>query len=109
MALPNITTLTLAELEQLMQAAAQVIRQKQQEQQTEKEAAQVEIALAKAKLDTLIGPDNPTVPTLNSYTEIQKFTDTQIQGNLVLAVRKVLEGAELQARIMRDVVVALSR
>ena len=108
MALPNITTLTLAELEQLMQAAAQVISQKQQEQQTEKEAAQVEIALAKAKLDALIGPDNPAAPSLGSYTEIQKFTDAEIQGNLVLAVRKTLEGAELQARIMRDVVVALS-
>ena len=109
MPLPNINTLTLAELEQLMQTAAQVISQKHQEQQSEKDAAQVEIDLAKVKLDALIGPDNPAAPSLNSYTEIQKYTDAQIQDNLVLAVRKTLQGAELQARIMRDVVIALSR
>lgn len=109
MPLPNINTLTLAELEQLMQTAAQVISQKHQEQQSEKDAAQVEIDLAKVKLDALIGPDDSAAPSLNSYTEIQKYTDAQIQGNLVLAVRKTLQGAELQARIMRDVVIALSR
>ena len=109
MTLPNIDALTAEELQQLIQNANSKIAQKQQEQQTEKEAAQVEIDLAKTKLDALIGPDNPTTASLNNYTEIQLFTDSEIQDNVALAIRTVLQGAELQARIMRDVVVALSR
>lgn len=76
--------------------------------QAQKQTAKAEVAIAKAKLDQLIGPGAPTAPSLGSYTEIKLFTDTQIQSNLVLAVRKLLEGAEAQARIVRDIAVVLS-
>ena len=104
MALPDISTLTVEELQQLMQSVNTVMTKKQQQEQTERESAKVELQTAYNALTALIGPDNPTAPGLNSYTEIQKYTDAQIQGNLVLAIRKILQGAELQARITRNVV-----
>ena len=104
MALPDISTLTVAELQQLMQTVNSVMMQKQQEEHTERESAKVELQTAYDALTALIGPDNPTTPGLNSYTEIQKYTNADIQGNLVLAIRQILAGAELQARITRNVV-----
>ena len=106
MALPNISTLTVEELQQLMQSVNTVMTKKQQQEQTERESAKVELQTAYNALTALIGPDNPTAPGLNSYTEIQNYTDAQIQGSLVLAIRKILQGAELQARITRNVVMA---
>lgn len=104
MALPDISTLTVEELQQLMQSVNTAMTKKQQQEQTERESAKVELQTAYNALTALIGPDNPTAPRLNSYTEIQKYTDAQIQGNLVLAIRKIIQGAELQARITRNVV-----
>lgn len=106
MALPNISTLTVVELQQLMQTVNMAMTQKQQEEQTERESAKVELQTAYDALTALIGPDNPTAPGLYSYTEIQKYTNADIQGNLVLAIRQILTGAELQARITRNVVKA---
>lgn len=106
MALPDISTLTVAELQQLMQTVNTVMTQKQQQEQTERESAKVELQTAYDALTALIGPDNPTAPGLDSYTEIQKYTNADIQGNLVLAIRQILAGAELQARITRNVVKA---
>lgn len=108
MTLSDVTGLTLDELQQLLAAVNNQVAQRQQDAQAQKQTAKAEIAIAKAKLNQLIGPDAPTAPGLNSYTEIKLFTDTQIQSNLVLAVRKLLEGAEAQARIVRDIVVVLS-
>ena len=104
MALPDISTLTVEELQQLMQSVNTVMTKKQQQEQTERESAKVELQTAYNALTALIGPDNPTAPGLNSYAEIQKYTDAQIQGNLVLAIRKIIQGAELQARITRNIV-----
>ena len=106
MTLPDISTLTVAELQQLMQSVNTVISQKQRQEQTERESAKVELQTAFNALTALIGPDNPAAPGLNSYTEIQKYTNADIQGNLVLAIRRILAGAELQARITRNVVKA---
>lgn len=106
MALPDISTLTVAELQQLMQAVNTVMTQKQQQEHTERESAKVELQTAYNALTALIGPDNPTAPGLNSYTEIQKYTNADIQGNLVLAIKQILLGAEMQARIVRDIVKA---
>ena len=104
MALPDVSTLTVAELQQLMQTVNSVMAQKQQEEHTERESAKVELQTAYNALTALIGPDNPATPGLNSYTEIQKYTDAQILGNVALAIRKILQGAELQARITRNIV-----
>lgn len=106
MALPDISTLTVAELQQLMQAVNTVMTQKQQQEHIERESAKAELQTAHDALTALIGPDNPTAPGLNSYTEIQKYTNADIQGNLVLAIRQILAGAELQTRITRDIVKA---
>ena len=106
MSLPDISTLTVAELQQLMNTVNSVIMQKKQQEHTERESAKVELQTAYNALTTLIGPDNPDTPGLDNYTQIQKYTDAQIQGNLVLAIRKVLQGAELQARITRNIVKA---
>lgn len=104
MALPDISGLTLHDLMQLINAVNTKISERQQEQTQEKDAALVELRLAYNKLTALIGPDNPTAPGLNTYTEIQKYTDQQIKDNIALAVRQILLGAEMQARIMRDIV-----
>lgn len=106
MALPDISTLTVAELQQLIQTVSSAISQKQQEEHTERESAKVELRTAHDALTALIGPDNPSAPSLDSYTEIRKYTDAQIQGNLVLAIKQILLGAEMQARIVRDIVKA---
>lgn len=106
MSLPDISNLTLAELTQLMNNINSTRAQKEAEEYTERESAKVELQTAYDALTALIGPDNPATPGLDSYTEIQKYTNADIQGNLVLAIRQILAGAELQARIMRNVVKA---
>ena len=106
MSLPDISGLTAAELNQLVQYANAAMMQKQREEHNERESAKEDLQTAYNALTALIGPENPTAPGLNSYTEIQKYTDAQIQGNLALAIRKILQGAELQARTTRNIVKA---
>ena len=106
MSLPDISGLTAAELSQLVHDANTAMMQKQREEHNERESAKEDLQTAYNALTALIGPENPTAPGLNSYTEIQKYTNADIQGNLVLAIRQILAGAELQARITRNIVKA---
>ena len=108
MTVPDITNLTIKELGQLAQAIHARVQELTDAAEVEREAAKVEIKAARARLDALIGPDNPTTPSLNSYTEFDRFTDQQIQDHLVIAIRTLRTGAELQARIMRDIVTILA-
>lgn len=56
MSLPNISTLTLAELEQLMQAGAQLINAKSNEAATNAEALKVAASADVQTLIDLVGP-----------------------------------------------------
>lgn len=100
----NVESLSIPELLNLLNTVKAAITTKQQEQVTEREAAKAELKTAHDRLTALIGPDDPQNPGLNTYTEIQKYDDAAIGSHVVLAIRQILIGAEMQARIMRDIV-----
>lgn len=96
MAIPDISKLHGQELMKLIEQANQQYMQ-------ERSNAQSNLSGARAALDSLIGPDNPTAPSMKSLTEVQLYTDAQIAGNVALAVRLAFKATEQLARILRDV------
>lgn len=102
MALPDISHLTIPELQELAERAqrAQVERQQQ---------SAAGLANARAALDRLIGPDQPTAPSMNALTEVQLYTDQQIGAHAVLGLRLAFRAVEQVARTVRDLVVVIGR
>lgn len=96
MAIPDISGLDTQELMELLDAAGQLFSERRSN-------AQANLAGARAALDSLIGPNKPTAPSMTSLTEVQLYTDAQIAGNVALAVRLSFEATEQLARILRDV------
>lgn len=100
MAIPDISGLNVNELTELMDSAGQLFSQRRND-------AQANLVRARAALDSLIGPDNPTAPSMTNLTEVQLYTDNQIKANLVLGLRLSFEATEQVARILRDVLTML--
>lgn len=100
MAIPDIRGLHGRELVELIEQANQRYMQ-------ERSNAQTNLTPARAALDSLIGPDEPTAPSMKSLTEVQLYTDNQINANLVLGLRLSFEATEQVARILRDVLTAV--
>lgn len=96
MTVPNIDDLTTAELAELVDRAMIL-------QNARRGTARGNLSGAAAALDRLIGPDNPTAPSMTSLTEVQLYTDAQIAANVPLAVRLSFKATEQSARILRDV------
>lgn len=96
MAIPDISGLDAQELMALLDKAGQLFSQRSSN-------VQANLAGARAALDSLIGPDKPTAPSMKSLTEVQLYTDDQIKANLVLGLRLSFEATEQVARILRDV------
>lgn len=91
MALPDITTLSLSELSELIQNAA-LLRQQAEadainEAQTRKEA----INNAIASLTALLGPEGST-PSTTSINGVLAYTDAQMAANAGLAFRLAFTG-----------------
>ena len=102
MELPDITQLTEQQWDQLVAAIQQAKVAKEIERQQEAEALLSSIGGAISSVKALIGPDNPTVPGLNSLTEIQKYTDAQMAANAGKAHRLTFIGMEILARAVED-------
>ena len=96
MAIPDISKLHGQELMKLIEQANRQYMQ-------ERSNAQTNLASGRAALDSLIGPDNPTSPSMTSLTEVQLYTNAQIAGSVALAVRLAFKATEQLARILRDV------
>ena len=96
MAIPDIRGLNVQELAELMDSAGQLYSQRRND-------AQASLVRARDALDSLIGPDDPTKPSMTSLTEVQLYTDDQIKANLALGLRLSFEATEQVARILRDV------
>ena len=92
----DIESLSSAELLQLIEKASAT-------HSGRRNRAMSNLAGARLALDELIGPDAPAQPTLTSLTEVQLFTDGQIQDNIVLANRLSFQATEKLARVLRDV------
>ena len=103
MELPDITQLTEQQWDQLVAAIQQAKEVKRIERELEQAALKKEVSNSPAALDALIGPDTGATPGFGSIAALKAFTDQQIQGNLVLAVRKLLDNEDKIARILRDV------
>lgn len=95
MAIPDISGLDAQELMELLDKAGQLFSQRRNN-------AQANLAGARTALDSLIGPDEPTAPSMKSLTEVQLYTDGQINANLALGLRLSFEATERVARILRD-------
>lgn len=98
----DIATATPDQLREAMSLIA--TRLAQLEQATEQTEADTRAAVtaAIAGLDALLGPDNPAAPGLNSISEMLKYTDAQLGQYAGLALRQVLRGMQIQARLTRD-------
>ena len=96
MAIPDISELHGQELMELIEQANQQYMQ-------ERSNAQTNLASARAALDSLIGPDSPTSPSMTSLAEVQLYTNAQIAGNVALAARLSFKATEQVARTLRDV------
>lgn len=97
MPLPDISKLTAAELVELHGKVLEARSRRQG-------AASTRLASATASLNALIGPDAPTAPGMTSLTEVQKYTNDQIDANNALAHRLGFQATEQLARILRDIV-----
>lgn len=107
MALPDISNLTHSEIRQLINSLNQRSNELAQQEQTNKAAAKQALTTALQQLNALIG-DGTTTPGVTNYVGVQLFSDSVIKDNLVVAVRLILQGAELQARITRNIVTVLN-
>ena len=102
MGLPDVSGLSIDELADL---GREVMRAQEQKRLSASEA----LKSSKGTLDGLIGPDNPTEPSINSLTEVQLFTDDQIKANAALGLRLAFKAIEQVARTVRALVVVISR
>lgn len=95
-------------------AAAEMIRQIIQERQQAREQAEenrvARIHDAIAQLQNLLGPDNPTKPTLEelmagdtNIQEMRMFTVEELNAYPGLAAQLILLGMELLTRTMIDI------
>ena len=99
----NIEQLSLEELNSLLQQIYPWVHLREEERRQSQAESKVSVAESIEGLDALIGPDNPTTPTLNSLTEIQLFSQEELKENAGLALKQVFVGIELLARIVRDI------
>ena len=102
MAIPNVNQWTEQEWDQIIAAIQQAKVAKEIERQQEAEALLSNIGGAISSVQALIGPDNPTVPGLNSLTEIQLYTNAQMAANAGQALRLTFMGMEILARAVED-------
>ena len=100
MAIPDISGLDAPELMELLDKAGRLFSERRSN-------AQSNLAGARTALDSLIGPDKPTAPSMKSLTEVQLYTDEQIGANLVLGLRLSFAATEQVARILRDVLTVI--
>ena len=101
MALPTLPT-TATELIALINAANAAYAALQQENEQTEAETRAAVTAAIAGLDALLGPDNPTTPGLDSISEMLKYTNEQLGQYAGLALRQVLLGMQIQARLTRD-------
>ena len=103
MAIPDVNQWTEQEWDQIIAAIQQAKVTKEIQKQQEAEALLSNIGEAISSVQALIGPDNPTVPGLNSLTEIQRYTDAQMAANAGKAHRLTFIGMEILARAVEDI------
>lgn len=100
--LPDISGLDSSSLAQLAdQVNARILRRRQE--------ATSGLSTAEQRLLDLIGPDNPTAPSVDNLTEVQLFTDEQIRSNTVLGHRLSFRAIEVLARIVLHLVRYIGR
>lgn len=100
--LPDISGLDSSSLAQLAdQVNDQILRRRQE--------ATSGLSTAEQRLLDLIGPNNPTAPSVDNLTEVQLFTDAQIEANAALGLRLSFKATEVLARIVLHLVRYIGR
>lgn len=99
---PDYTSWSEADLIAHINALNAAYAAKQRENEQTEADTRAAVTTAIAGLDALIGPDNPTAPGLGSISEMLKYTDEQLGQYAGLALRQVLLGMQIQARLTRD-------
>lgn len=99
---PDYTDWTEAELITHINALNAAYAARQQENAQTEAEARADVTAAIAGLNALLGPDNPTAPGVGSISEMLEYTDAQLGQYAGLALRQVLLGMQIQARLTRD-------
>lgn len=102
MELPDITQLTEQQWDQLVAAIQQAKVTKEIERQQEAEALKTSISGVTTELRTLIGPDSPTTPSMNSLTEVQLYSGDQMVTHARLALPLIFADMEKLARAVEN-------
>ena len=101
---PDISNLSVAELQALMAQAQTLAAQKALQEQAERDLAQLTVNSAVATLTGLLGPENAE-PGTDSIRAVLAFGTDAIKANVQEAVPLILEGL----RILTETTLALAR
>lgn len=104
----DITTLTSAELLQLITDASAAYDQRVCDGEQAALQRKQRIAAAVDSLSTLLGPREPTAPGQGSIREMLLYSDADLQQHSGLALRLVLRGMEIQTATTRDLALVVS-
>lgn len=100
MTLPEISTLTDAELQELAVAVSTAISQRAQTAETEKRDTRAAVTTALTDLDALIGDGDPK--GTGSLVAVRQFTGDEMAAAAQVALPLAFHGLEILARATRD-------
>ena len=98
----DINTATPDQLREAMSLIATRLAQIEQEAATTEEGLRVQLGAVVAELDTLIGPDNPTVKSAATLTQANLYTAPELAAASGIAHDAHLAWTLIIARAVRD-------
>lgn len=99
----EISNMQDEEVSALIAALKQTLAAREAARQQKADELKEGIANAVEVLENLIGPNAPTVPSLNSITEARLFTGAQMKAGSELALPLLFTGMEILARVTLDI------
>lgn len=108
MALPDISNLTAKELLELLNAADNLYRVKEQEELDARTARRESVGEAIAHIEAILGPEGSTKNT-NTIRGVLGYTDAEMAANAGIAFRRSFQGLEQIAMTLLDVAHIIAR
>ena len=98
-----------AGLSKLIEDIQALLVQRQAEREARQADVDVSILDAVAKLDVLLGPEEPAAPGLDSIREVRMFSQEDMHENAGLGLGLAFLALQLLAETTRDIALSYSR
>lgn len=98
-----------AGLSKLIEDIQALLVQRQAEREAQQADVDVSILDAVAKLDALLGPEEPTAPGLESIREVRMFSQGDMHENAGLGLELAFLALQLLTETTRDIALSYSR